>query len=163
QDTLGDHRCIAPMRPVVHLCLGIKNESGSFYLTTEVRGLSMRRERRLTKSDLERHLAQGRQTAEIAAETGYTVYQIRAAYGRHGLRPPYQGSNPRCSRQEFIALVTGTTLTLTEIAEKIGVTLPAVSVRARRLGLKTSLSDRGGIARVARKITAEELQAALDA
>ncbi|MBM1170093.1 hypothetical protein [Microvirga arabica] len=123
----------------------------------------MRRECRLTKPDLERHLAQGRQAAEIAAETGYTVYQIRAAYRRHGLRPPYQGPNPRCSRQEFIALVTGTTLTLTEIAEKIGVTLPAVSVRARRLGLKTSLSDRGGIARVARKITAEELQAALDA
>ncbi|WP_262265475.1 hypothetical protein [Microvirga yunnanensis] len=120
----------------------------------------MVQECKITKPDLKRRVARGQTVPQIAAETGFSQDQIRRAFRRHGLTPVSARREPAVPREEFIALVSGTTMPLSEIAEKIGVSLQAVLHRARALGLKTSLRDRGAISRMPKKITDEQLRQA---
>jgi hypothetical protein len=116
---------------------------------------------KITKSDLARRVARGLTAPQIAAETGYLAGQIRLACKRHGLTPVSGKREPKIPREEFIAMVSGTTMPLCEIVERIGVSLQAVLLRARNLGLKTSLRDRGAVSRMPKKVTDEQLRAAV--
>jgi hypothetical protein len=121
----------------------------------------MAQECKITKPVLERRVARGQTVPQIAAETGYSDGQIRRAFRRHALTPVSAKRQPAVSREEFIAMVSGTTMPLSEIAERIGVSLQAVLFRARALGLKTSLRDRGAVSRMKKKITDEQLRASV--
>jgi DNA-binding CsgD family transcriptional regulator len=103
-------------------------------------------------------LAKGMTYAEIARELGCYVRIVSAHCQKYGLpRPKVRGHNPRASEEEFIALVTGSNLTLTEIARRIGVHTTSVHRRAKRLGLPTSLKERKSTSRHPRKLLDQDL------